>query len=134
LLPTNDYIKGGAANFDWDHTVTDLCSVGPDENNHVSFSASINAAASDFVFTGRVYTLLGFDPAANSIPGGPTEFAGSVNNVGLKQGHPNGEAAQIVVELHLSFNSSGDINADVARAKSLLRSISITTYFSHPKA
>jgi hypothetical protein len=88
--------------------------------------------ASAFVvdFEGRVYHAPGIRPytAPLVLESGTSvrTYTGSVRNIGLKQGNPTGGPAEVSLELHLQIDSSGDINADRARALGALKGGFIT--------
>jgi hypothetical protein len=136
--PYNAYRDGGQAHFDWGMDISGLCVEAPESGNYSRFVVDMYSGSDfrDFNFEGRVYHAPFIRPYSALLrvaSGQTTRFEGTVHDIGLRQGNPNGSPASISVELHVSVNSSGNIVADQARVLEAIRKISIETYYSGVK-
>lgn len=139
VFPTTSFIDGGRAFFAWDHELSGICSQGSDSDTRSAFpvSGSADLLSPDVTVDGRVFHAAFAQPYAVRLTASTSSFSagfltGSVD-VGLKQGNPDGGPATITVEARLSFNSSGNFQTDLARARAMVTEVGLNTDYKLPK-
>jgi hypothetical protein len=125
----NAYRDGGQAHFDWGHDISGMCVESPESDNKATFQVNLTSVTPDVNLEGRVYHAAFIQPYKTilRVSSNATTFSGTVEDIGLRQGNPNGSPASVSLELHLSFNSSGNIDADAAKARELVAGFTVFT-------
>jgi len=133
-------VNNGEAHFRWSRVFTGLCVGAADRDNKMSFTLfyDINASPSNVHFTGSVFHTAGVKPYSSTAAPmfaslEPNVLLFNVENIGLKQGNPDSNVAEVDVELDMVFNSGGDQTTDTSRALAFLSRFDNTLYYRQPK-
>ena len=127
---------GTTRSFYWDFPVNNLCVAAPEGNNRAKWDVIVTAQApASLSMTGRVYHAAGFNPYTIALvkQASGLEWKATYAGIGLVQGSQDGIRNDIISELVLSFTTTGNIDGDLALAKSFLTNIDFEVDYQYIK-
>jgi hypothetical protein len=134
--PTGVQLFGNEARFTWVELFGGICADSSHADTEVTFHVFTNEGAAEplaFKVAGEAYTSAFLQPkVANGSKANANEWRAAVNDIGFRQTTTDGNPAELILGLIVSFTSSGNLDADRIKASQYIREVGIIVTYRPP--